>query len=343
MQSPKPGQFQDASDSSEAVSGSASQGMSLKQQHDMILHNNQARLRALLMKQKLLEDAQAQLHNEQSHNAPSMGLNGLFSNSFESSSFAPQQQSLQLQGNHPQGSWKTPSFLGTNSGSIMGANRQDRCLLTATNPFEDQQFDTVSQLAQRAESTKKQGGADMARKTRKNEPSTVTSASKNQEFLVAGDVGIEHDVFASRNEKGAATSLPTLITLPQDRNCLSFHQVFLRHQIEVFQATDDDANTHVRGRNTKVKVGQVGIRCRHCAHIPVKDKKRGSTYFPGTTYGMYQAAQNMCIVHMQCGLCPEMPQVGSRHSSVDAPSIHHGAASDFHPSLFYFPPSCHLL
>jgi hypothetical protein len=89
---------------------------------------------------------------------------------------------------------------------------------------------------------------------------------------------------------------------------LSSHQVQLRNQIEAFQATDDDVTTHTRGRNKPITIGQIGIRCRHCSHLPVVRRQKGSTYFPATLLGLYQAAQNMSTTHMQCGLCHEMPQ-----------------------------------
>jgi hypothetical protein len=93
-----------------------------------------------------------------------------------------------------------------------------------------------------------------------------------------------------------------------DEYKLSEHQNFLRQQIEAFQATEDDVMTHTRGRNKPVQLGQVGIRCRHCAHIPVSRRQKGSTYFPSNKLGIYQAAQNMSTAHIQCGLCTEMPE-----------------------------------
>ena len=104
-------------------------------------------------------------------------------------------------------------------------------------------------------------------------------------------------------------SLPVILARPEDNLKLSKHQVLLRHQIEAFKATEDDVSTHTRGRNKPVTLGQVGIRCRHCAHLPVVQRSKGSTYFPASMIGLYQAAQNMSTTHMQCGLCTEMPDV----------------------------------
>jgi hypothetical protein len=106
---------------------------------------------------------------------------------------------------------------------------------------------------------------------------------------------------------GIPASLPCILARPDDTLKLSSHQVLLRHQIEAFQASEDDISTHTRGRNKPITLGQVGIRCRHCAYLPVARRQKGSTYFPATTQGIYQAAQNMSTTHMQCGLCNEMP------------------------------------
>ena len=119
--------------------------------------------------------------------------------------------------------------------------------------------------------------------------------------------GIDGLNFASRSSDGFPLDLPFLIALPEDKEQLSAHQVFLRQQIEVFRATEDDVLTHTRGRNKPISLGQIGIRCRHCAHLPVAKRQKGSTYFPSAVIGLYQAAQNMSTTHMQCGLCSAMP------------------------------------
>ena len=104
-----------------------------------------------------------------------------------------------------------------------------------------------------------------------------------------------------------ALLLPATLAKSEDTEKLSPHQVLLRQQIEAFQATSDDVSTHTRGRNKPIGLNQVGIRCRYCAHLPVTKRQKGSTYFPSTILGIYQAAQNMSITHIQSGLCSEMP------------------------------------
>ena len=101
--------------------------------------------------------------------------------------------------------------------------------------------------------------------------------------------------------------LPAVLARAEDVEKLSPQQVLLRKQIEAFQATSDDLSTHTRGRNKPIGFNQVGIRCRHCAHLHVVKRQKGSTYFPATILGIYQASQNMSATHIQSGLCSEMP------------------------------------
>jgi hypothetical protein len=107
---------------------------------------------------------------------------------------------------------------------------------------------------------------------------------------------------------GFPVDLPAVLFTSADIQRLSPHQIFLRQQIEAFRASESDIGTHKRGRNKPIILNQVGIRCRHCAHIPVEKRQKGSTYFPASCSGIYQASQNMNTMHLQCGLCSEMPE-----------------------------------
>jgi hypothetical protein len=111
---------------------------------------------------------------------------------------------------------------------------------------------------------------------------------------------------ASSNE--TRSSLPLVLSCSTDEIVLSKFQVFLRQHMEAFAATDTDVSSRIRGRHKQVLVHQVGIRCRHCSHIVPHQRAKGAVYFPSSTMGIYQAVQNMCTTHLQCGLCPEMPE-----------------------------------
>jgi hypothetical protein len=98
-----------------------------------------------------------------------------------------------------------------------------------------------------------------------------------------------------------------ILACPEDRGMLNEHLVFLRQQIEFFRATIDDIMSYTRGRNKGIAMQQVGIRCRHCSHIPAANRRKGSTYFPSALIGIYQAALNINVEHLQSGVCTESP------------------------------------
>jgi hypothetical protein len=102
--------------------------------------------------------------------------------------------------------------------------------------------------------------------------------------------------------------LPAVLSRSTDGVVLTKFQIFLRLHMEAFAANNKDVSSRVRGRHKQVTLHQVGIRCRHCAHISASQRTKGAVYFPKSTMGIYQAAQNMCTTHLQCGLCPEMPE-----------------------------------
>ena len=106
---------------------------------------------------------------------------------------------------------------------------------------------------------------------------------------------------------------PFSLAHADDQYNLSSHQQYLRLHIQAFQASAEDVHTYVRGRNRPILIGQIGIRCRHCAHIKLSLREKGSTYYPAKIVGIYQAAQNMSTTHIQCGRCPHMPNAIKEH------------------------------
>lgn len=99
---------------------------------------------------------------------------------------------------------------------------------------------------------------------------------------------------------------PAILYLTCDHNQLSEYQCLVRKQIELFEAKHDDVESNAQGRNRPVQLGQVGIRCHHCAKLPPKLRVKGATYYPAKLDGIYQAAQNMAKSHL-LELCPQIP------------------------------------
>ena len=97
------------------------------------------------------------------------------------------------------------------------------------------------------------------------------------------------------------------IALDCDEQALTEYQCLLRKQIELFEAGPADVRGTAQGRNTPITMGQVGIRCRHCASITKAARARGATFYSKTIDGIYQVAQNMSKVHL-CQRCHCVPE-----------------------------------
>ena len=94
-----------------------------------------------------------------------------------------------------------------------------------------------------------------------------------------------------------------------DKDNLTPYQMVLRQSLQYFSATQHDVDARVRGRKQKIRLGQIGVQCRYCAHLRVSDRGKGSVYFPKTLVNVYQAAQNIAGAHFNCDdyICPFVP------------------------------------
>lgn len=82
--------------------------------------------------------------------------------------------------------------------------------------------------------------------------------------------------------------------------------MLVRKNVELFEARGEDITSNAQGRNKPIVLGQVGIRCIHCAKIPPGERVRGAQYYPSKLDGLYQAAQNLANGHLLDG-CPLIP------------------------------------
>ncbi|KAI2501160.1 hypothetical protein MHU86_13306 [Fragilaria crotonensis] len=101
---------------------------------------------------------------------------------------------------------------------------------------------------------------------------------------------------------GPSASPAVSLALACDDEHLSEYQIMVRKQLEVFEAQPEDVESNTQGRKKQVSLGQVGIRCKHCASLPLRQRGRGAVYYPAKLQGVYQAAQNMASSHL-CESC----------------------------------------
>jgi hypothetical protein len=105
---------------------------------------------------------------------------------------------------------------------------------------------------------------------------------------------------ASRTYRGGVVPLGS----EKDHLHVSPFFSFLRREcLEVFTASKEDVKDRLISK--KVKLGQVGIRCRFCAHLPAKERASRSSAFPSSTSGLYQGALMMNYQHFS--KCCNMP------------------------------------
>ncbi|CAB9513982.1 expressed unknown protein [Seminavis robusta] len=96
------------------------------------------------------------------------------------------------------------------------------------------------------------------------------------------------------------------LALSCDDEQLSEYQMLVRKQLEIFEAQPEDVESNTQGRKKQVILGQVGIRCRHCSGLSLRQRGRGAVYYPARLQGVYQAAQNMASSHL-CESCQCIP------------------------------------
>ena len=94
------------------------------------------------------------------------------------------------------------------------------------------------------------------------------------------------------------------LSTSDDSYWLSEYQCFIRAQcLEVFEAAEDDITS--RKKVKKIREGQVGIRCRFCAHQPKRRRVGRSSSFPSSKSRIYQSVTMMLRDHFV--YCKAMP------------------------------------
>lgn len=134
-----------------------------------------------------------------------------------------------------------------------------------------------------------------AKKTMKRKP-----GSRDRRFNSSTPISL---VAAARSDNTEILELtgrsPLSLYVAKDTEHLSDYQCYLRQQIEIFEATPEDLQYNAQKMNKAVVLGQVGIRCKHCAHEDPWARTRGAVYYSASLGGLYQAGQNMSKNHLE--------------------------------------------
>ena len=105
---------------------------------------------------------------------------------------------------------------------------------------------------------------------------------------------------------GVAGRAPFPVYKDEDKGRLTPYQCLARQHLEYFEAGPSQVGEGAQGRNKPIVLGQVGIRCCHCAGLPRKDKPPAAAFYPSRLSGIYQSAQNIINSHLvkDCGKVP---------------------------------------
>jgi len=132
----------------------------------------------------------------------------------------------------------------------------------------------------------------------------LTTTIQNQLSFNPTTIGNKLSASANgRNCPGPWTNLqlgqrsPVDVYMACDDEILSDQQILLRKQIQYFEASLPEVEAVAHGRKNKIKIGQVGLRCKHCASLLPTRRPKGAVYYPGSLRALYQAAQNMAVGH----------------------------------------------
>jgi len=142
--------------------------------------------------------------------------------------------------------------------------------------------------------------SDSTHETNGGSPTTTTMTLASPSFTSEAEERVESETAAPHR-----TPEPLVLTgrpgIPLYLSCnpdhLSEYQCLIRKNMELFEATEQDVASRIKGRNKPIVLGQVGIRCCHCRFIPIAERERSSMYYPHTLVGIYQAAQILAQQH----------------------------------------------
>lgn len=96
-----------------------------------------------------------------------------------------------------------------------------------------------------------------------------------------------------------------LLAIPEDKEWLSDMDCYIRRQLEVFCANEDDVEAARADRKYPISVGQVGIRCIHCSIAQGNDAIGHAIAYPFSISGIYESVREFHRLHLDS--CENLP------------------------------------
>lgn len=90
---------------------------------------------------------------------------------------------------------------------------------------------------------------------------------------------------------------PRILAEPDDIHYLNPIHCFVRQNVEVFSAEENDISLPAPGRKSQITLGQIGIRCIHCKTLNFKQRVKRAICYPPTISGIYHSVSNMKFDH----------------------------------------------
>lgn len=98
---------------------------------------------------------------------------------------------------------------------------------------------------------------------------------------------------------------PVLLAMPQDEDWLSDLDCFVRKQVEIFIASETDVKHAEEGQKYPITLGQVGLRCLHCATLCREAHDDTVFFYPCSISGIYESVRELQRCHLN--ECPSLP------------------------------------
>eukprot|EP00529_Nitzschia_sp_RCC80_P017547 CAMPEP_0113472370 /NCGR_PEP_ID=MMETSP0014_2-20120614/17479_1 /TAXON_ID=2857 /ORGANISM="Nitzschia sp." /LENGTH=810 /DNA_ID=CAMNT_0000365075 /DNA_START=364 /DNA_END=2796 /DNA_ORIENTATION=- /assembly_acc=CAM_ASM_000159 len=103
----------------------------------------------------------------------------------------------------------------------------------------------------------------------------------------------------------SSPSSKVLLSIPEDKEWLSEKDCYIRRQIEVFYATEEDVTAAQRDRMFPISVGTIGFRCLHCALAKQSKPGDHAVFYPLSVSGIYESVREFSRLHLDS--CKNLP------------------------------------